>query len=477
MKGGDLVAQGGFGCVFRPNLPCPGEKTRTPKTISKVLAIHDAHKELGETANIDKIDPTFKYHLPTPNLCGYQPINDYEPGMENCRIRQKVHPDRLALLQYKDGGLSLDKFNETHAIDTVDKLKTFWREFYALFVGLDEMSQMQYTHSDIKAENIVIDPQTYNINFIDFGLASYYSQVIDDPRLQSKYESGYFVYPFEAVLLSDVVYNVVSRNHIDFAIFTKQLYTKRGADQADKLFTTKSLYRPTWNENYRRYVRDLIKMDRENIAGSILYKLDIFGIGIVMAECLSKMIYEINKAKRANDETTNIFRALGVILNGTTHSYHGDRISPGEARHLYETTVLPLVGEKPMHTVDRVVRMGPGSGAAAAAAAGAEGISDKDVFSPKRSQVMPVAAVVDSGDISFVLSDDDELKSIQDKLGKFEIFSPTFKRKTPTESMLRKKGGSKKRRKSKRINKNKNKNKTKTKTKTKRKITHKRKIR
>ena len=42
-KGGDAIAAGGFGCVFKPSLKCPGEKGGKDDVVSKVFFSEDTY--------------------------------------------------------------------------------------------------------------------------------------------------------------------------------------------------------------------------------------------------------------------------------------------------------------------------------------------------------------------------------------------------------------------------------------------------
>ena len=45
LKGGDLIGQGGFGCVFRPTIPCKN-RTRKKNKISKIFLGRNSKKKL-----------------------------------------------------------------------------------------------------------------------------------------------------------------------------------------------------------------------------------------------------------------------------------------------------------------------------------------------------------------------------------------------------------------------------------------------
>jgi len=57
-SGGDFVAEGGYGCVFRPNHPCKSGKYSTPSSeyVSKIVS-EDDEWSIIKTLQLDKVDP------------------------------------------------------------------------------------------------------------------------------------------------------------------------------------------------------------------------------------------------------------------------------------------------------------------------------------------------------------------------------------------------------------------------------------
>jgi hypothetical protein len=81
-KGGKLIGQGSYGCVFRPMIPCEGKTIREKGKVSKVLHMTEAYKELEETKKIDKIDPKGIYHFVAPEMCKINKKYYNEPGLK-----------------------------------------------------------------------------------------------------------------------------------------------------------------------------------------------------------------------------------------------------------------------------------------------------------------------------------------------------------------------------------------------------------
>ena len=69
MKGGELIGQGSYGCVFDPPLLCEGNTVRRKGVVSKLLAAKDAKDEIKENNKISRIDPAYKWHLESYKSC------------------------------------------------------------------------------------------------------------------------------------------------------------------------------------------------------------------------------------------------------------------------------------------------------------------------------------------------------------------------------------------------------------------------
>ena len=62
IKGGNVLASGGFGCVFSPALKCQGETKRVKGKISKLMSEKHATEEYEEIVSIkSKLDTIKNY--------------------------------------------------------------------------------------------------------------------------------------------------------------------------------------------------------------------------------------------------------------------------------------------------------------------------------------------------------------------------------------------------------------------------------
>ena len=101
----NLIEEGDTGCVVSPPLECiePGcEGKRCTDGVSKILTRKNAKRELDkyDFLELDKIDPSFDYHIKKPHLCTPKILEDF---LYSC---QKSYDDPQMLI-YDNGGYNL----------------------------------------------------------------------------------------------------------------------------------------------------------------------------------------------------------------------------------------------------------------------------------------------------------------------------------------------------------------------------------
>jgi serine/threonine protein kinase len=162
------VAEGGYGCVFRPSLDCADGTVTKSDYISKAMTIQNAESELNEYERIDAADPSNKYHLETPTMCKLRKTPENIQPIEQCKVLRKVSMSDVALLQLKDGGVSLKEFALS---DPSEKdMLNFLVDFHNIVLSLKMLEVNKLHHIDLKPHNIIYNPKQRLMLMIDFGL-------------------------------------------------------------------------------------------------------------------------------------------------------------------------------------------------------------------------------------------------------------------------------------------------------------------
>ena len=219
--GGQVIASGGFGCVFSPELKCKGKKTRGKNRISKLmiekytLAEYNEIKTLRE--KINKIPNYENYFLLNDfNVCrpaklsksDLKGFNNKCSALPKNKITSKninESLDKMLALNMPNGGIPIDDFiYNNSSYENIIKLNNCLINL--LKKGIIPMNNKNIYHSDIKDSNILVD-QTSSIKtrLIDWGLSTEYI-----PNINQKFPKTWrnrplqFNVPFSVIIFSDV---------------------------------------------------------------------------------------------------------------------------------------------------------------------------------------------------------------------------------------------------------------------------------
>jgi len=224
--GGEPIASGGYGCVFKPALQCkssPGK--RWPGKITKLMLKKYAEREYQEIHRFQKILSSI------PNYTHYFLLNDFtlcEPALlspedlqnfDKCRALKKDNInekninqslDKLLALTMPDGGIAVDDYIRkiTKYSDFIDLNN---RLVELLNHGIVPMNHKHIYHSDIKDSNVLVqeeeqqegDKETLSTRLIDWGISVEYHPNSKFPPLWTN-RPFQFNTPFSTILFSDL---------------------------------------------------------------------------------------------------------------------------------------------------------------------------------------------------------------------------------------------------------------------------------
>uniref|UniRef100_A0A6C0JNW2 Protein kinase domain-containing protein n=1 Tax=viral metagenome TaxID=1070528 RepID=A0A6C0JNW2_9ZZZZ len=218
-----VVGEGSFGCVHEPSLECDNPDINYNNKVSKLLLDKHAKTELDEYLGIQRADPENQFFLGVPLHCkpkntttNYLSARKCDIGMEATNISTKKFLPDYDLLIMENGGMNLHDF----AIYMCDKpatpenrkiMENFWIECHRLFLGLSVFLKENIIHHDLKAQNIVYNPTTNRVAFIDFGLMRPLDKVkklvlsTGDVRIAKNLR--HWSFPVETVLYNKAFYN------------------------------------------------------------------------------------------------------------------------------------------------------------------------------------------------------------------------------------------------------------------------------
>jgi len=222
--GGNVLASGGFGCVFMPALKCK-EKSKNKNTstkLSKLMIDKYATQEYDKISFIrEKLKdiPNYKdyFLLDDFSICNPAKLNksDLSNYSKKCKalkkhkiykenINQKL--DKLLILSMPYGGVPVDDYIEKY-VSYANFLKINNLLISLLKNGIIPMNNEDIYHCDIKDSNVLIDTDDNDITrmrLIDWGISIEYIPFKDNPFPKSwRNKPLQFNMPFSVILFTD----------------------------------------------------------------------------------------------------------------------------------------------------------------------------------------------------------------------------------------------------------------------------------
>ena len=188
-KAGQVIAAGGYGCVFNPALKCKDEAIRS-EGISKMMLTHSALEEYEEINNVKnklKHIPNFdKYFLINDiTLCDPDILTNedkihfqdkcgdllsYDTEIRDDNINQNL--DQVKILNEPDGGSDIDYWTYEHELTSKSFNKLNTALIRLMQYGIIPMNKKNVYHFDIKGSNILMDKDNV-ARLIDWGLIGF----------------------------------------------------------------------------------------------------------------------------------------------------------------------------------------------------------------------------------------------------------------------------------------------------------------
>lgn len=268
-KGGSAVASGGYGCIFRPMIPCQNSNKDINKTtvhgkndnmegeinknshVSKLMLNTHANTEINEVIRFHKIIkniPNYEEYFIFPTIaCRPKSLsNDDKVNYDKkCGRLNKLgisannvnqHLMDLSVLQIPDGGIDINEFIDNNSITKHIFYKINRNLIRLLKNAIVPMNNNHLYHLDLKAPNVLVNVNdNYKVKLIDWGMSSYIKDKQQIPNIG--YRPFHFNMPYSIVLMNieaithieKVVYQNYSREELTLDIATdliERYYTK-----------------------------------------------------------------------------------------------------------------------------------------------------------------------------------------------------------------------------------------------------------
>jgi len=262
------ISHGTYGCVMRPNAPCSTATGPDKNMVSKLFRVNkEAISENAMHKNVHAIDPQGVFTLRLHDMCKVPP--HIFPDLNKCSNWSKVEKqrDKIEQIIYEYGGTSL-----YIAAKTVEPSILF-RQFKSLFKGLIIMQERNWSHLDIKPDNIVYNADTKKMTLIDFGLTTKLTDVYTTKNnYLHEYEYPYYPPEFKFVMPHTIREYLTGRYKV-------MKWSKNLLASVNRL--------DSWEGKAREYYDEIYKIKMMPPPGYfIAEKVDVFSLGVAMLEAL-----------------------------------------------------------------------------------------------------------------------------------------------------------------------------------------------
>ena len=215
MDGGGFLAQGGYGCVFYPEVNCKGKDTNKKDFLSKIVEKDYSAQNEIEIGKILKTklkmwveNPLQNHFAPVLSSCDVDVTKFTMDEKEKCTLFDKRSGSDFILLKirYIDNR-ELDSFITENSNSSLIML-LFTSSYSHLLKSLSLLKNVKICHFDIKAQNIVYDTNKSLPIMIDFGLSIDFTKLNMKELYNSFYifEPMYYIWPLEVHLINYILH-------------------------------------------------------------------------------------------------------------------------------------------------------------------------------------------------------------------------------------------------------------------------------
>ena len=211
MAGGKLLSEGGYGCVFHPEVDCEGKDTQNKEFVTKIqqkdfsaeneILIGNILKKKYENR---KDKPLINNFAPVISTCPIQLSKLKIKDKQNCKVFKNLQTTDLIMLKIRYiESMDFDNYiienKNTSAI-----FLTLISAYNYLLKSLALLQNVKIVHFDLKGQNIIFDLKKFAPIIIDFGLSLPMEKVKNDNLYDYfyVYAPEYYVWPLEVHYLN-----------------------------------------------------------------------------------------------------------------------------------------------------------------------------------------------------------------------------------------------------------------------------------
>ena len=220
LKGGGLIGEGTYGCIFKPDLNCDGnESSKKSKFVSKLIIAKKwkIQKEFNISSAIKKIKNYQDYFVPLLHICPVNLNQIKTQGKDDCKLISKKTGNKQVSFLAKMKYIDMISFNDFITGNTnINNFINFLKLLPTILEGIDLMIKKKIVHFDMHGGNIIVNKETNSPMIIDFGL-SFFVKKFKREELKNTFfivdAHEWSIYPPEIHYLS---FMVTYKRHMNF---------------------------------------------------------------------------------------------------------------------------------------------------------------------------------------------------------------------------------------------------------------------
>ena len=228
LKGGKIIASGGFGCIFKPALKCEDSDIRETNKISKLMLTKNANEEYNQIKKFNTVlnsIPNYEKYFLLDNftLCKPEQLTteDLSNYTKKCKALKKKDItknninqslDKILSLNMPYGGIDIEYYVKDYFVPNPQLINTntniniirLNNSLIELLInGIIPMNNLHVYHCDIKDANVLVKPtdKYLNARLIDWGLSIIHKPNEGIPKKLYRRPFQYNV-PFSSILFN-----------------------------------------------------------------------------------------------------------------------------------------------------------------------------------------------------------------------------------------------------------------------------------
>tara|TARA_B100000902_G_C27315007_1_gene920711 strand:+ start:2063 stop:3223 length:1161 start_codon:yes stop_codon:yes gene_type:complete len=311
MIGGELLSEGGYGCIFRPEISCDGKSLEDTDYVSKIqLYDKSAKKELELGKIIQTIKGFRNRFVPVMSHCFIDVSRIETKDKNDCSILKKKSDNKFILFKilYIEGSTFINFMVKNQNSKQI--VNNIIHSYNYLLKSIKMLIDKKLVHYDIKGDNILFNEKMKLPSIIDFGLGLNIDK-INMKNLENYFyvfAPEYYIWSLEIHYLSFLVKKKKKPTAIELEYLTREYILNNVA--------LKSNFSPNFLENYKKLcMKQLIaynNLEYENAIKKILSywkSWDNYSLSVLYL----KIIYYLNPGGYTNNSFLSFFTEILLI--------------------------------------------------------------------------------------------------------------------------------------------------------------------